>query len=111
MEGLTLMKMMNESYTRLTKIILEGGDFSALEDTLKRDLDEIGRAMLGQVVSEVDEILLGSEERKKHWTVKRIRERSRNKSTERKTYLCVRMKIILPSEKKAISNSIRESLL
>ena len=32
--------------------------------------------MLGQVVSEVDEILLGSEERKKHWTVKRIRERT-----------------------------------
>ena len=39
-------------------------------------MDEIGRAMLGQVVSEVDEILLGSEERKKHWTVKRIRERT-----------------------------------
>ena len=54
MEELALMKMMNESYTRLTKIILEGGDFSALEDTLKRDLDEIGRAMLGQVVSEVE---------------------------------------------------------
>ena len=32
--------------------------------------------MLGQVVSEVDEILLSSEERKKHWTVKRIRERT-----------------------------------
>ena len=76
MEELVLTKIVNESYTRLLKIILEGGDFSALENTLKRDLDELGRTMLEGLGSEIDEIILQSEERKTHWTVKRTRERA-----------------------------------
>lgn len=76
MEELVLMKMVNESYIRLMQIILEGGDFSALENRLKRDLDELGRTMLECMVLEVDEIILQSEERKKHWIVKRTRERA-----------------------------------
>ena len=76
MEELVLTKMVNESYTRLLKVILEGGDFFALENTLKRDLDELGRTMLEGLVSEIDEIILQSEERKTHWTVKRTRERA-----------------------------------
>ena len=76
MEKLVLTNMINESYTKLMEIILEGGDFSALENTLKRDLDELGRTMLECVVSEVDEIILQSEERKKHWVVRRMREKT-----------------------------------
>lgn len=76
MEELILIEMLNESYKRLIKTVLEGGDFSALEDILKRDLDAIGRTMLERVVSDMDEALLGSEERKKYWTAKRTRERS-----------------------------------
>lgn len=76
MEELVLTNMINESYKKLMQIILEGGDFSALENTLKRDLDELGRTMLEGVVSEVDEIILQSEERKRYWTVKRTRERA-----------------------------------
>ena len=75
MERLVLMEMLRESYSKLMKIILEGGDFSALEDNLKRDLDELGRTMLESVVSEIDEFIFQSEERKRHWTVKRTRER------------------------------------
>ena len=76
MEELVLTNMINESYTKLMKIILEGGDFSALENTLKRDLDELGRTMLGCIISEVDEIILHSEERKRHWNARRTRERT-----------------------------------
>lgn len=76
MEELVLTNMVKESYKKLMKIILEGGDFSALEDTLKRDLDELGRTMLENIVSEVDEAILHSDERKRHWVVKRMRERT-----------------------------------
>ena len=76
MEGLVIANMINESHTRLMETILEGGGFFALESVLKEDLDKVGRTMLEQVVSEIDEIIVQSAERKKHWTVKRSRERT-----------------------------------
>lgn len=103
MEELVLQKLVREIYIDLQNIILEGGDFTALEDVLKKDLDELGRKLLQEAVACVDAAIMSSDERKKDWNVKRSRKKEiktifgtvdlertyyQHKRSKRYSYLC-----------------------
>lgn len=75
MEKELLERLVGEIYSDLQNTILKGGDFSALENTLKKNMDMLGRQLLQEIVNSIDAAVTESDHRKKMWNIKRKRAR------------------------------------